>query len=311
MYIGIINVLLACLCWGLIFVVPSIIEGFNPFEIALGRFFCYGFISFSWILLSKRHLLSKKYLPVWKKAAWFGLISTLICYIGMVFGIRYANPAVTALIFAMSPITIAFLGNYLRKEFEFSQFFLPSLFMLIGIVIANLPAFQSSTGSLGYYLLGLGSAFLGLTAWTWYTVNNSIFLSKQSQVSMSEWNLMMGGATFILVLITSCFLPWLSQDASKYLSFEPKMQTFFIASLILGVISTWFAFFFWNSGSKRLPISIAGQLMVFEVIFGLTFIYLLEKRVPIFIEILGIIFMLTGVLIGCRKLVKLKLEQTA
>lgn len=304
MSLAITSVLFACLCWGLIFVVPSFIYGFNPIEIALGRFFFYGLLSFVWLLFNKRYLLSRSYIKAWKKAVWLGLISTIVCYTGMVFGMRFANPAVTALIYAMSPITIALVGNYRKKEFVFGRLFIPSILMAVGVVLANLQAFHYSSKSPGEYILGLICGIMGLAAWTWYTVDNSHFLSNQPQMKVNDWSLMMGSATFVLVVFIGSFFVLLDQDMSKFFVFDLKMQTFLIASLVMGTISTWLAFFFWNLGMKKLPISLAGQLMVFEVIFGLILIYFVENRLPLFMEAMGIVFMLIGVISGCKILTK-------
>lgn len=304
MSIAIASVLLACVCWGLVFILPSFIQGFNPLEIALGRFFVYGLISFAWVLFNKRYLLTHSYIHAWKKATWLGLISTIVCYSGMVFSMRYANPAVTALIYAMSPITIALVGNYRKKEFAFSRFLVPSILMILGVILTNLAAFSYTNESLGRYVLGLGCGILGLAAWTWYTVANSQFLSENPKIAINDWSLMMGSATFILVLVIGSLLTLQMENGLELFVFDSKMQTFLIASFAMGVVSTWLAFFFWNFGAKKLPISLAGQLMMFEVIFGLILIYFVENRLPLPMEALGIILMLIGVLSGCRILTK-------
>src|ERR1700733_3435751 len=115
MLIGVLYVIGACLCWGLVFVVPLFLQGFSSIEIALGRFFFFGLFSFLFLLLKKKHLIQRVYAEAWAKAFLYGFISTLVCYICLVFCMRYANAAVAALIYAMSPITITLFGNY-RKQ---------------------------------------------------------------------------------------------------------------------------------------------------------------------------------------------------
>lgn len=39
MWTGIAYILGACICWGLVFAIPSLIQGFSSLEIALGRCF--------------------------------------------------------------------------------------------------------------------------------------------------------------------------------------------------------------------------------------------------------------------------------
>ena len=107
MLFGVLFALAACFCWGLVFVVPSFLDSFHPIEIALGRFFVYGLISFALLLLTRRHLISKEHKQHWKKAALSALISTIVCYTGTVCNMQYAGPTIATLVLAMSPICIS------------------------------------------------------------------------------------------------------------------------------------------------------------------------------------------------------------
>ena len=297
---SILSILLACLCWGFVFVLPSIIEGFNPVEISLGRFFFYGLISLVWMLISKRELFSKSYLVEWGKASWFGLLSTVLCFSGMVFCVQLATPSISALIFALSPISIAVVGNLRKKEFPFLLLLVPSILILTGVVLANLSAFTYSGKPLATYLLGLFLGISGLLCWTWYAVSNSQFFQSKPKVSVYDFSLMMGASTFFIVCVCLFFLPLIGGEISKFFTFTQELKTYLTCSFVLGSVSTWLAFVLWNVGVKKLPISIAGQLLVTEVVFGLMMIYFVENRLPHTSELFGIIFMLLGVILGCR-----------
>ena len=78
----------------------------------------------------------------------------------------------------------------------------------------------------------------------------------------------------------------------------PEMQAFMVGGLMLGFFSTWLGIFLWNQGSSRLPVSFAGQLTVFETIFGLMFVYLVDQRLPSWIELCGATLMLSGVIVS-------------
>ncbi len=304
---GILFIIAACLCWGAIFVIPNYLVGFGALEIALGRYFFFGLVSLAALLAAKRHLFQRQYWHFWLKSIWYAFLSTIGCYTGVVYCILYANSAVTALIFGMSPITIALCGNWVKKEYGFKGFTFPISLMLIGIVLVNLDAFQMKGASLPSYCLGLAAGVLSLASWTAYTIANFHFMDKYIKSSPSEttltnndWVIMTGVATLFLVFIFACIFT----DVSRFFIPSKELTTFLLGSLVQGTICTWLAFFLWNSGNLRLPIALAGQLTIFEMIFSLIFVYLCEQRWPLPLEISGMLLMTFGVLAAFKTLKK-------
>ncbi len=300
MLLGIVSLIAACLCWSLVFIIPLMLEAYTPVEIALGRFFCYGLISLTVLSLTKRNLFSRLYKSLWIKSSIYGFASTLLCFTSMVFSIRYASSAVTALIYSLSPLSIALYGNWKNKQYPYIRLLYPLFFMLSGIILVNLKAFEGSEDALYRYLLGLLCGFIGLFSWTWFAVANSIFLENQKTLTTQEWSLMMGSSTFIVVLgCATCASPFLSWRWTSL---------FFAGSAILGVIATWMAFSFWNYGSKRVPIALAGQMMILEVVFGLTLVYSYFKQWPSSYELSGMGLMTLGVLLNYKLLRTTKIQ---
>jgi drug/metabolite transporter (DMT)-like permease len=139
MFKGITFALSACFIWGLIFIVPQFMTGFTSIEVALGRYFLYGIIS-SLIFCKDKFQGACSYgKDIWIKALYFSLISTIGYYTSVVLALRYSTPAVCALILGISPISIAFYGNWKQKETTFRSLIFPSLLILIGLVIINIP----------------------------------------------------------------------------------------------------------------------------------------------------------------------------
>lgn len=166
--------------------------------------------------------------------------------------------------------------------------------------MVNLPAFQENaeSGSISSYLWGLGSGFIALAVWTWYAVANSNFLKRHPHIAPSHWCSIVGIGTFfwVLVIISLSFLfPFSSGYIEKYSTFTPELHNFVWGSLILGVVCSWLAFTLWNKASSLLPMSLAGQMLIFETIFGLLFVYILEQRMPFLLEMGGIACMLLGI----------------
>ena len=175
--------------------------------------------------------------------------------------------------------------------------------MLIGIVVSNVTAFQERGDNFFLYFLELIGAFTSLAAWTWYAVDNAAFLTKRPDIKVNDWSVMMGSGTFAIVLLLCVFGFLGSFEFAHFFDIAHGGDRFIIGSLLLGIVSTGLAFFFWNQGTKKLSISLVGMLMMLEIVFGLVLIYLFENRLPSFLEGLGITCMLSGVIIGSISLI--------
>jgi len=295
---GIVLALGACFIWGLIFVVPQLMAGFSSLEVALGRHFCYGSISF-FLFLKHKYFKGLSFpLKIWRKALWFALITNIIYYTFLVLSIRYATAAVCALIVGISPICITFWANFKQKELSYKSLLLPSLFILLGLVFVNLPHFNfSTTHSASSYFFGLLSAIIALVSWSWYVVNNAQFLKENPEIQSNEWSTLLGVATLFWVVVVSLTLGLFlahEEQLQKYVVYSEQLQSFVFGSLVLGLLCSWVGAFFWNMASLRLPIILAGQLTIFETIFGVLFVYTFEQRMPSLLEGAGIACMLAA-----------------
>ena len=92
----------------------------------------------------------------------------------------------------------------------------------------------------------------------------------------------------------------------KYFIFNDELKRFLIGSSILGLICSWVGAFLWNKASLHLPVSLAGQLTVFETIFGVLFVYIVDRAVPSILESVGIVILLIAIVYGIRKFAKKK-----
>lgn len=299
---GTVFALAACFIWGLVFIVPLFMEGFTPIEIALGCYLTYGLLSF--IIFLKVYILGgcRYPLAIWIKGIGFALVCTIGYYIFVILSIRYSTPAICTLILGISPITIAFYGNWKKKECRYRTLILPSLLILFGLVVINVPNIMQST-SPSTYFLGLFCGVWALIAWSWYVVANAAFLKNNPDVDSGDWSTLVGVGTlfwvFLLGIITVIFFED-HLDFNRY--FTPDQQTinFFIGCTVLGLVCSWLGAFLWNKASLYLPVSLAGQLTIFETLFGISFVYMLEQRVPPKMEFLGISFILMAIVYGLR-----------
>lgn len=311
MIYGFTLVSIACFIWGLIFVVPLFMDGFSSLEIALGRYFFYGIISLAIFSVQISRGKCSHSTAIWKNAFLFALLANIVYYTGLVLGLRYASPSVTALIVGLGPITIAFYGNFQQRECEFKRLILPSAIILCGLLLVNIPAFENNVSLATWkeYFFGLACACSALVAWTWYVVKNARFLKANPQLSARDWATVLGVATFCWVLGFISLLLLLNYSElglQSTLNFNNQQLThFIIGASILGLFCSWIGSSLWNAASVRLPVSLAGSLTIMETIFGLSFVYIVEGRVPPLIEITGIGMMLIGIFV-CINTFKIK-----
>lgn len=301
---GIGFALAACFVWGLIFVVPDFMNGFSAIEVALGRYFVYGLVSIILFLKAKvkdsaRYQYSK---IIWINALKLSLLSTIGYYSFVVLALRYSTPAICTLVLGICPITIAFYGNWQQRETDFSSLIMPSIMILAGLILINFPYFNESS-SPSTYMMGIGFSLLALILWSWYVVANMEFLKTYPEVRSGDWATLIGVATLFWVCLLALFLLVFAQgqlNISKYSFFNSEFQSFLISSLILGLGCSWIGASLWNRASRLLPISLAGQLSIFETIFGVIFVYVLKEHIPATIECLGIGLLLFATAYGIR-----------
>jgi drug/metabolite transporter (DMT)-like permease len=305
---GVVFALGACFIWGLIFVIPPFMTGFTSLEIALGRHLLYGTVSS--LIFCKLHFQHKCRYPIsiWIKAVYFSLISTIGYYTCVVLSLRHSTPAVCALILGISPVTIAFYGNWKQKETPFKSLIGPSLLIVLGLGIINIPHLQEND-SASSYLLGVGFGFLALIAWSWYVVANARFLKHHPKVDASDWATLIGVATLFWVLTFALIFSVFFENqlqVEKYLTPSPELTRFLIGSSILGLLCSWGGASLWNRASLYLPVTLAGQLTIFETIFGVLFFYILAEHMPPTLEVVGIIILLSAVAYGIRQFARKK-----
>lgn len=299
---GILFALSACLIWGLIFVIPEFMSGFSPIEIALGRYFFYGIVSLFILLKMSLSGLYAYPLAIWKKAFHYSLVITIFYYTCVVLAVQHASPAMCALTLGISPITIAFYGNWQKKECSFRILILPSILILAGLIVINAPKLTSSE-SPDSYLFGVACAFLALLAWSWYVVANSRFLKENPQVATHHWSTLIGASTLCWTIFFSSVV-WVFFDQSleldKHFTFGSQLTAFFMGCAVLGLLCSWVGAFLWNTASVHLPVPLAGQLTIFETIFGIVFVYALGGAMPPQQECLGIALLLAAIVYGIR-----------
>ncbi|MFA6118623.1 MAG: DMT family transporter [Parachlamydiales bacterium] len=308
MFKGIVFAIAACFIWGLIYVVPQFMNGFTSIEVVLGRYSMYGLISSLIFLKSKIKGTCSYPRAIWIKALFFSLIITIGYYTFVVLSLRFSSPAICTLVLGISPIAIAFYGNWKQKETSFKSLIIPSFLILIGLLIINSEYFEKSD-SLYSYILGIVCCILALIAWSWYVVANSRFLKQHPEIRSSDWSTLVGLSTLFWVFVFIIFLTMFFKNQFHFNKFfvpGPDLTHFLIGSILLGLLCSWVGAYLWNKASLLLPVSLAGQLTIFETIFGILFVYIIERHRPPIVESLGVIVLIAAIVYGVRGFYKNK-----
>lgn len=306
---GIFFALSACLFWGLIFVVPQFLGSFNSIEVALGRYFFYAIISVSIFARARLKGGCQYGRSIWFKALYFSLASTMVYYTALVLALRCCAPAICALVLGTSPVVIAFYGNWKKRECSNKSLVLPSVLILLGLVILNVPHIEAAD-SISDYILGLACCLVSLSAWSWYVVANSKFFEDHPNVSSNDWATLIGVSTLFWVVVCGSVFSLIGYvQIEKFHTLSPELISYLVGCGVLGLFCSWIGGFLWNKASHTLPVTLAGQLTIFETIFGLVFVYLIAQQMPPLIECLGILLLLGAVGYGIRISSRLSLQK--
>lgn len=304
---GICYALGACLAWGLVFAIPQLLTQLTPFEVSLSRYFFFGSASAINLFTRKRYLFKAFSFSIWSQAFMLAGVSTFIHYTALIFGLRDTSPAVATLILSLSPVVITFYASWSSHKGMYKLPKIPLIAIATGLILVNLPLLSFETTS-SYmtmrYIFGFGCTIIALLTWTWYIVVNSKILSENSQIVAEDWVTVVGFSTFLLALFSIALLIFIPEKSPFSLNiFSSTFLQIILGGLALGIVSSWYGTYLWNQAAKHLPVTFAGQITLFETIFGLLFVFIINQRLPVFMEVFGISLMLCGVFLSYRQII--------
>ncbi|WP_234971098.1 DMT family transporter [Lampropedia hyalina] len=278
--------------WGLVFLAPELVRGFGPLHLATGRYLCYGLLSL--VLLAPRW---RKVVPRLTRQQWVGIISlaligNLLYYVLLSAAVQWGGIAMTSLVIGFLPVWVTIIGSRDRHAVPLRAL-TPSLVccalgaFCIGWQVLAMPA----PGVSLRHVAGLGCAVGALLAWTWFAVANSRWLARVQHVGVHDWNLLMGivtGAMVVPLIPVAIVLDATPHTAADWWQFAAVVATLALLASIVGNG-------LWNRMSRLLPLTLAGQMILFETLFALLYGFLWEQRWPTGTELAAFAFLCLGV----------------
>ena len=293
----------AMVFFGMAFVLPLFVPNFSALEVALGRYIVYGLFSCLLLFRESYQELKRVLILHWKKALLFTLSGFIGYYFLLVLGMRYAGAALGTLVNgALLPIAASLYANYRNKDFSFVSL-LPSLLLVfVGLGVVHFEFIFSSTAEeLVEDYFGVALVLAAVALWAWFSVNNGAFLRAHQDISSSTWSSLIGILCLLTSLVISAVVLLWNPEALRILDADVsahELKMFVWVSLVLGIVVSWLTTFLWSKASCLVPMSLLGQLIALEGVFGLSYILLFERSWPSNYELIGVVCILSGLLLS-------------
>ncbi|MET0338682.1 MAG: DMT family transporter [Caulobacter sp.] len=283
--------------WGVVFMGPQLLSGFSPVEQSAGRFLAYGLASLVLIAPLWRSVAPRITREDWAALFWLSMAGNIVYFLFMVVAVQKAGIAVTSLIVGLVPVTASLFGGG-PDSLRLRDMAGPLLVILAGVAAINVDLFSHGGGpnaSTLDLIVGVVCAVAALLSWTGYAVFNARYLKAHPHFTSNEWSLLSGIVTggLALLMIPSFFIgPSHGMDA---------YPVFWGVSIVLALGASVVGNSLWNGASRMLPMSLSGQLIVFETQFALLYGFVLEHRLPRPLEWTAIALLMAGVLWSAHK----------
>jgi len=286
--------------WGMVFLAPKATPDASPALMAAGRYLAYGLIAAVLVAPRWRRLTALLTGEAWRALVLLSVLGNLLYYALLVVAVHWAGVSASALIVGMVPVVVALWG--LREPGAAPlRRIAPALALAVVavVLIGHEASYGVGTGAVVQTvwssLIGIGCAIAALLSWSAYAVFNSRWLDRLPQVSAHDWSLLTGVVTGGLSLglaVLVLFDPpqWSVADWGLFAGVSAAVA--FGASIVGNA--------FWNRASRLLPMTLMGQMIVFETLFALAYGFLLARRGPTLLEGLAVVLMVASVLLSVR-----------
>ena len=306
---GVAFALAAGLLWGLVFVTPLLLPEYPAALLSVARYLAFGLIALPLAALDRREL-ARLTRADWLEALRLALVGNLLYYLFLAAAIQRAGGALPTAIIGTLPVVIAIVSN-LRggdpgpgaRALPWSALAPSLLLIALGIAwvhhaeLAATEGVPAAGAAPEGHALGAVLAMAAVACWTWYPLRNAQWLRRHPGRSPRAWATAQGVATLPLAALGLAGL-WAWQAASPggfAMPLGPDPLRFLALMLALGLLASWLGTLCWNEASRRLPTTLAGQLIVFETLAALAYVFTLRGRWPEPPVLLGIALLVTGV----------------
>ncbi|HEX4177919.1 MAG TPA: DMT family transporter [Rhizomicrobium sp.] len=275
--------------WGAVFIAPELTPGFSALQLSAGRYLAYGVIALMLAAPRWRTITRGVKRGDWIVLAWLGLAGNIIYYIFVAHAVRLAGAAPTSFIVGLLPVVITIIGSREQGAVRLSAL-APSLALaVIGVGLIAVSAMHGGAASDWHaQAVGLACAFGALASWALFAVGNARTMARLPHLSSNDWSLLLGivsGTEALLLALPAFVLAPAHGDWTRFAAVSGGVA---ITASIIGNA-------FWNGASRRLPMTLTGQMVIFETLFALVYSFLWDRRLPHPTEVLAIAALIAAV----------------
>jgi drug/metabolite transporter (DMT)-like permease len=232
------------------------------------------------------------------------LAGNLLYYLLLTAAVHLIGIAPASLIVGVLPVTVTLLGRRDHGAVPLARLAWPLTMVMAGIACINIDVFtvaDSTPVSVVTKLIGLACAVGALGCWTWFAVENARYLQRQTHFSGNEWSVLWGVVTGALGAALWLVIAVLPAGGPQGELADGRWHTFWMLNLGLAIGASWLGNGLWNAASKRLPLTLSGQMIVFETLFALLYAFIYDQRLPRPLELAAILLLVAGVCWSVRQ----------
>lgn len=293
---GVMFALIAGALWGGVIVAPSLVPEFNPLLISCTRFALYGAVSLLIALPTASRLLKRLSRRDLIMLARLSMAGNIVTYALVSAAVQLTGVATASLVNGILPVAIVCMARSDHGSLPLQHLRLPLLVMLTGLLIINLDptAIADAGNTPRERAMGIVCGICAVLAWSWFATANARYL-RHSDFNSQQWSTLCGIATGVLAIaIGGLGMLLFPQTIPVGISVD-RWQTFLWVCLFLAVGGSWLTGTLWNAATRRMPMSLGGQLIVFETLFACVYGFALAQRFPTAMELLAISLLTGGV----------------
>lgn len=306
MGIGVLCGLLAGAFWGMVFIAPKLLPVFSPWELAIGRYLAYGVVAFVAALPLMRRIARKLTRADCAALLRQAFTGNLLYYVLLAFGVQLAGVGPTSLIIGILPISVTLMGRRDHGAVPLQRLALPLLVVGAGIACINIDLFGGAGAAHGaaageiarpvwQKIAGVLCAVGALICWTLYAVDNARYLQRNPHFSGNEWSALYGLSTGLVSLVLAAIGWALFGDALTAADSGRDWRWFWMVNAAVALGASLIGNNLWNISSRRLPLTLSGQMIVFETLFALAYGFVFDHRWPRPLELAAIVLLMVGV----------------
>jgi drug/metabolite transporter (DMT)-like permease len=279
--------------WGLVFLAPEMVGAFSPLQLTVGRYLCYGAIAAALIAPRWRSLTHRLSWRHWGDLVWLALAGNTLYYILLSTAVQTGGIAMSSLVMGFLPVAVTIVGSRDRGAVSLGRLMPSLLLCAAGAVCIGWQALAGpAVGSSAKQIVGLLCAIGAMASWSAYAVGNARSLVRLEHVSAHDWNLLTGlmtGAQSIALIPLALALETTHHAIGDWARFAAVSAGLAVLASVVGNS-------LWNRMSRLLPLTLVGQMILFETLFALIYGFLWEQRMPTPLEIAALALVVMSVL---------------